>query len=202
MTPQPRVSVVMIFFNALSASLRRPSRPCMPRPTATGSSCWSTTGRANRSTEIALAQAALFAGRVRDVEHAGHANQGMGASESAAVVDQARGRLIAFLDADDTWQPSKLQEQVCDLNGNPVGERGLRVATLLGTAGRDCLRMSVNGTTCRARVSSAKRLYEPPELLLLTAPLGTAPCRARRTFWFIGMPPSCRGVRSPFPRRL
>ena len=35
------------------------------------------------------------------------------------------------------------------LDGNPGRQRGLRVATLLGTAGRDCLRMSENGTTCR-----------------------------------------------------
>ncbi|MDQ4065724.1 MAG: glycosyltransferase family 2 protein, partial [Actinomycetota bacterium] len=59
-----------------------------------------------------LARAAVLADRrIRYVSHPQHANLGMSASRNRGVAASV-GDLVAFLDADDTWLPHKLAEQV------------------------------------------------------------------------------------------
>ena len=76
--------------------------------------------------------------RIRYFEHAGHANRGMSAARNLGL-DHARGRYIAFLDADDVWLPEKLREQVSALNDNP--RAGMVYGrTLIWHSWRDCER--------------------------------------------------------------
>jgi glycosyltransferase involved in cell wall biosynthesis len=75
-------------------------------------------GSTDRSSAIARRYAERNPERVCYLEHAGKENRGMSASRNLGV-QNARGKYIAFLDADDVWLPQKLEEQVALLDAHP-----------------------------------------------------------------------------------
>lgn len=75
-------------------------------------------GSTDGSTAIAREYAERFPDRVRYLEHEGHANRGMSASRNLGA-RHARGAYVAFLDADDVWEPEKLSEQVAIMEREP-----------------------------------------------------------------------------------
>jgi glycosyltransferase involved in cell wall biosynthesis len=75
-------------------------------------------GSSDESTAIARGYAERFLGRVRSLEHPGHANRGRSATRNRGLAE-ARGELVTFLDADDVWLPGKLEAQVAILDGHP-----------------------------------------------------------------------------------
>ncbi|OGO25059.1 MAG: glycosyl transferase family 2 [Chloroflexi bacterium RBG_16_52_11] len=78
-------------------------------------------GSKDRSTECARSYTQQHPDQVRFLEHEGHQNRGMSASRNLGV-EHAAGEYIAFLDADDTWFPYTLQEQVAILEAHPEAE--------------------------------------------------------------------------------
>jgi glycosyltransferase involved in cell wall biosynthesis len=81
-------------------------------------------GSTDGSTPIARELAAED-DKIRYVDHPGHQNRGMSASRNLGVA-HANAPYVAFLDADDVWEPEKLAEQV------DVLERVPEVATVIG----------------------------------------------------------------------
>jgi len=75
-------------------------------------------GSSDGSTTIARGYATRHPAQVRYLEHPGHVNRGMSAARNLGV-SEARGKYIAFLDADDVWLPHKLEEQVTILDSQP-----------------------------------------------------------------------------------
>src|SRR5437762_585366 len=104
--------------------------------------------------------------RVRYLEHPDHVNRGMSASRNLGM-RHARGEYIALLDADDVWYPRKLERQVALLEANPE-------AALV--FGRYEYWHSWQGNGAADHVVqlsfAADRVYAPPELAKLCAPLG------------------------------
>ena len=71
-------------------------------------------GSTDRTREIVAA----YAARDRRISYVAQANGGDAAARNTGI-RRAKGRLIAFLDDDDLWQPEKLQRQLALLNANP-----------------------------------------------------------------------------------
>lgn len=74
-------------------------------------------GSHDRTAEI-LAHHARQDPRLRPLAHPGRGNRGVSYSRALAI-EQARGELIAFLDADDAFLPHKLERQVEELDRFP-----------------------------------------------------------------------------------
>ena len=76
-------------------------------------------GSSDRSGAIARDRAVKRPEKVRYLEHDGHQNRGMSAARNLGIRN-ARGKYVAFLDADDVWLPEKLERQVAILERNPA----------------------------------------------------------------------------------
>jgi glycosyltransferase involved in cell wall biosynthesis len=112
----PRVSAIIIFYNA-ERYFREAIDSVLAQDFADFELLLVDDGSTDSSTEIANAYQARDA-RVRYFDHPGHANRGMSASRNLGL-SNARGDLIAFIDADDRWRPSKLSDQVELLDSMP-----------------------------------------------------------------------------------
>lgn len=129
-------------------------------------------GSTDGSTEMARRYASSHPERIRYLHHHNHENRGMSASRNLGV-RSARGKYIAFLDADDAWFSHKLAEQVAILDENP------RVGMVCGAS--EYWRSWTGHPDDRDEIlrvgASADTIVEPPGLLLLLYPLGrgTAP---------------------------
>ncbi len=131
-------------------------------------------GSEDGTTEIARRAADAHPRRVHYLEHPGFQNRGACSSRNLALA-HARGKYIAVLDADDFWLPNKLAEQVALAQRYPQAglicghsEYWLDWSGDAKDAGRNYV----------PPLAPGDRLYEPPELLRISYPLGPygAPC--------------------------
>ena len=159
----PLVTVVMIFLDA-----GRFIDEAIASVTAQTHTEWELLlvddGSTDASTAIARRWADNQPGKIRYLDHPAHENRGMSASRNRGL-HEARGEFVAFLDADDVWQPRKLEEQLALMRVQP------RAAMVYG---RTEIWFSWTGQeTDRDRDHTldlgvpADTLVEPPALLLL-----------------------------------
>ena len=107
---EPVVSVIMIFLNA-----RKYMAEAIESVLKQTLSSWELLlvddGSSDGSREMALSYAADDPQRVRVIEHPGRCNRGTGPSRNLGM-HHARGRYLAFLDADDVYEPHRLERAV------------------------------------------------------------------------------------------
>jgi glycosyltransferase involved in cell wall biosynthesis len=166
----PAISVIIIFYNAESF-LEEAIRSVFSQTESNWELILVDDGSTDHSTEIARECVRLSPQKVRYFEHFGHQNRGMSACRNLGIRN-CRAQWIAFLDADDVWEPDKLAQQRNILAMYP--EAGLLYGSPLYwfswspqlTSFRDCQ----PGLSVRP-----ESLVYPPDLMLKTYPLGSGP---------------------------
>jgi glycosyltransferase involved in cell wall biosynthesis len=113
----PRVSVIIIFLNA-ERFLAEAIESVLAQDFQDFDLILLDDGSRQECTSIARDYAQRFPARIRYMEHPDHENRGMSASRNLGL-SEARGEFVAFIDADDVWQPSKLREQVAIMDAHP-----------------------------------------------------------------------------------
>jgi glycosyltransferase involved in cell wall biosynthesis len=110
MSAEPLVSVVIIFFNA-EKYIKKAIESVFTQTYKRWELLLVDDGSGDGSTDIAKLFTKQRPDQVRYIEHPDHRNNGKGKSRNLGI-NHATGDYIAFLDADDIWLPSKLEEQV------------------------------------------------------------------------------------------
>jgi glycosyltransferase involved in cell wall biosynthesis len=165
----PRVSVITIFLNA-EGYLAEAIQSVFAQDFRDFELLLVDDGSSDRSTAIALDYARRFPCEVRYLQHEDHANRGMSASRNLGIRG-ARGGLVAFIDADDVWEPRKLSEQVAIMETHP--ELGM-------VCGAVRYWRSWAGLEDRILLTGARQdeVVPPPVASMTNYPLGSAfaPC--------------------------
>lgn len=165
----PRVSVITIFLDA-ERYLAQAVQSVLDQDFRALELILVDDGSAPVCSAIARDFVARYPHSIRYAEHPGHVTRGMSASRNLGI-SIARGDLLAFIDADDVWEPTKLREQVLIMDAHP------EVAMVCGATrywnawngGEDVIIPTGHVTNAVVR---------PPEAALALYPLGmaAAPC--------------------------
>ena len=114
----PKVSVVMIFLNE-EKYLQSAITSVLEQTFSDWEILLVDDGSTDESTAIAKCFASKYPNQIHYLEHDQHQNRGMSASRNLGI-QNATGKYLGFLDADDLWLPKKLAEQVAILEEHPM----------------------------------------------------------------------------------
>ena len=106
----PRVSVITIFYNA-AEFLGEAIESVLAQDYRDFELLLVDDGSTDAGSAIARSYSERQSERIRYLHHPGRENWGMSASRNLGI-REARGEIIAFIDADDRWRSNKLGEQI------------------------------------------------------------------------------------------
>ena len=161
----PRVSVVVIFLNE-ERFIEEAVRSVVDQTLTDWELILVDDGSTDESTRIAQ-DLAVKDSRIRYIDHPAHQNRGMSASRNLGVAHTSAPS-IAFLDADDAWEPDKLAEQV-ELLEN-MRDVAMVDGAILYWSSWDPASTSADRVVLTGGI--ADRRLDPPEALLALYPLG------------------------------
>jgi glycosyltransferase involved in cell wall biosynthesis len=124
-------------------------------------------GSTDEGSAVARGYAEKHPGRIRVLEHPGHANRGISASRNLGRC-HARGRWLASLDGDDVWVPKKLEEQARIVAEHP------EVGLVMGSYRMwYSWKADAQGEDYQIRIGAPQdTVIDPPRLLEFLYPLG------------------------------
>ena len=114
----PRVTCIMIFLDA-ERFITEAIESVLGQTFAGWELLLVDDGSRDASTATARYYASQHPTTIRYLEHEEHENRGMSAARNLGI-RHARGEYVAFLDADDVWLPTKLEQQVAILDSQPA----------------------------------------------------------------------------------
>ena len=128
-------------------------------------------GSVKRDSGIALAYSRKFPGKIRYVEHDGHANKGLTISRNTGIA-HGSGQFFAFLDADDCWLPEKLTRQLNIFKQHPQVQM-ICEASCFWFSWED-----IEAKNYIQLIGTPSGIYHPPQLMKILYPLGEGqpPC--------------------------
>jgi glycosyltransferase involved in cell wall biosynthesis len=164
--PDPRVSVVIPFHNG-APFLDETIASVLAQTWSDFELLLCDDGSIDGSTDTAKEWATRHPEQIRYLEHPGHDNRGASPTRNMGLA-AARGDLVALLDADDVWRPTKLADQIAIMDAHP------EVGMVCGAARYWA---SWNGGQDEVVTSghAQNRVVHPPEASLAVYPLGSAP---------------------------
>ena len=115
---RPLVSVVMNFFNVNTDFFHEAIESVIHQTYGNWELLLVDDGSTDRSTDVALRYAREYPDKIRYLEHEGHENRGTSAAHNLGF-QNAAGKYVAMLDADDLWLPEKLEKQVAIMEAKP-----------------------------------------------------------------------------------
>lgn len=118
MTQEPTVSVIIPFLDTPEAFFIEAVESVRAQTYPHWELILVDDGSGAESTSVAMDYVDSDPRRIRYCEHEGHANLGPSASRNLGIRN-SKGDLVAFLDADDFWFPSKIEEQVALMQAHP-----------------------------------------------------------------------------------
>jgi glycosyltransferase involved in cell wall biosynthesis len=116
-TTHPRASVISVFLNA-ERFISEAIESVLAQDFQDFEMILVDDGSTAECTTIARDYAARHAAMIRYLEHPGHQNRGASASRNLGL-SAARGQFVAFIDADDVWERTKLTEQLAIMEDFP-----------------------------------------------------------------------------------
>jgi glycosyltransferase involved in cell wall biosynthesis len=163
MSDSPTVSAIIIFLNPTARFLREAVESVFGQTDGDWEILLCDDGSTDDAVAYARELAVQYPGKVKYLEHPGHENRGMSAARNLGL-RHARGKYVAWLDADDVWKPEKLAHQLAILEAHPDAAMTYGPLTFwYAWSGRpeDAGRDFVN-----PQKETTGRLLYPPELLL------------------------------------
>jgi glycosyltransferase involved in cell wall biosynthesis len=115
---RPLVSVVIPFYNTDPLFMKEAIESVISQSYIEWELLLVDDGSVQASTDVALEYSVRYPSKIYYLEHEGHQNKGTSISRQLGI-DSATGELVAFLDADDVWLPTKLEQQVNLMEENP-----------------------------------------------------------------------------------
>jgi hypothetical protein len=162
-TAPPRVAVVMPFLNA-ERFIDESIQSVLAQNLGDWELLLVDDGSTDRSAAIAGTYAARFPQRIRILRHPGHANRGIAASRNLGV-SQTLAPYVAFLDADDVYEPARLEQHLQELDRDPGVAAVISAECYWYSWAGDGAGAQAQPDRIIASVVQPGRRYEPPALI-------------------------------------